>query len=171
MQSLDIISVNLWQILISLANLLILFLIIKKVLYGPVKRVLAERQAEIDGRYEEADNAKREALAANAEWQAKLGAAKEEADGIIQTATKNADKRGEKIVAEAKEKAEIIIRQAETEAELEKKKAKEEIKYEIVTISAALAEKMLSREISEDDHKELINSFIDGIGDANDGNV
>ena len=171
MQSLDIISVNIWQTLISLANLLILFFIIKKVLYGPVKRVLAERQAQIDGRYEEAERAKSEAEAANAEWQAKLGTAQSEADAIIATATENADRRSEKIVAEAKEKAAIIVRQAETEAELEKKKAKEEIKYEIVTISAALAEKMLSREINEDDHKELINSFIDGIGDANDGNI
>ena len=33
-QSLDIISVNLWQILISLANLLIIYLILKKVLFA-----------------------------------------------------------------------------------------------------------------------------------------
>ncbi len=33
MQSLDVISVNLWQILISLCNLLILYLILKQFLY------------------------------------------------------------------------------------------------------------------------------------------
>ena len=40
-QSLDIISVNIWQILISLINLLLLFLIIKKFLFKPVQNMLA----------------------------------------------------------------------------------------------------------------------------------
>ncbi len=171
MQTLEVISVNLWDILISLINLLIIFLILKKFFYQPVKKIIAERQAQIDERYSSAEDAERAALASQSEWQAKLGTAQSEADTIIQTATANADKRGDRIVAEAKEKASLIVRQAEAEAELERKKAKEDIKYEIVTISAALAEKMLSREINENDHKELINSFIDGIGDANDGNV
>ena len=47
-QSLDVISVNLWDILISLANLLILFILVKKFLFKPVKKVLEKRQSEID---------------------------------------------------------------------------------------------------------------------------
>ena len=35
LQTLDIISVNIWQILISLINLLIMYLILKKFLFGP----------------------------------------------------------------------------------------------------------------------------------------
>ena len=44
MPTLDVISVNIWSILISLCNLLILFFIIKKFLYKPVRKMLAERQ-------------------------------------------------------------------------------------------------------------------------------
>ena len=51
MQNLDVISVNIWQILISLANLTLLFLIIKKFLYKPVKKVLQQRRDEIDSQY------------------------------------------------------------------------------------------------------------------------
>jgi len=43
MPTLDVISVNIWSILISLCNLLILFFIIKKFLYKPVRKMLAER--------------------------------------------------------------------------------------------------------------------------------
>ena len=57
MQSLDIISVNLWQILISLANLTILFLLLKKFLYKPVTKMLVARRAEIDSQYSDAQNA------------------------------------------------------------------------------------------------------------------
>ena len=45
MPTLDVVSVNIWQILISLANLVIIFLIVKKFLFAPVQRMLAERQA------------------------------------------------------------------------------------------------------------------------------
>ena len=61
MQNLEIISVNLWQILISLCNLLIMFLLLKKFLYQPVKKAMAERQAAVDRQYAEADEAKRAA--------------------------------------------------------------------------------------------------------------
>ena len=51
MQNLEVISVNIWHILISLCNLLILFLILKKFLYAPVKKVMAQRRASIDESY------------------------------------------------------------------------------------------------------------------------
>ena len=48
LQPLDVISVNLWHILISLLNLVILFLVVKKFLFKPVKELFARRQAELD---------------------------------------------------------------------------------------------------------------------------
>lgn len=165
MQTLDIISVNLWQILISLANLVILFVILKKVLYKPVKNVLAQRQAAIDEQYAAADAAVEDANASKAAWEEKMQGAKAEAEGIVQDATAAAARRSEKMILEAKEKADGIVRQAEIEAELERKKATDGIKREIVTVSGAIAEKMLEREINTDDHRDLIDSFIEKIGE------
>ena len=51
MQTLDVISINLWQVLVSLANLVLLFLLVKKFLYKPVKEMLEQRQSTIDGEY------------------------------------------------------------------------------------------------------------------------
>ncbi len=165
MQSLDVISVNLWQILISLINLVLLFLIMKRFLFKPVKNVLAKRQSEIDQQYADAEIAKNEADESRKQWQDKLSGAEAEADAIIQKATDNAKYRGEKMVAEAEEKAESIIRIAKTEAELEKKKAADGIKREIVEVSGALTEKMLEREINNEDHRTLIDSFIEKVGE------
>jgi len=170
MQALDIISVNLWQILISLINLLILFWIIKKFLFKPVQKMLSQRQSEIDEQYASAEEAEKQALANKESWEQKMHTATAEADAIMQTATENAKWRGEKIVAEARDKADGIIRQAETEAELERKKAEDGIKREIVDVSAILTEKMLGREINTQDHRALIDSFIEEIGNNDDGN-
>lgn len=165
MPSLEIISVNLWQILISLANLLILLFILKKFLYAPVKGVLAQRQADIDRDYDEAARAKQDALDDKERWQSKMLQADDKAQEIISTATANAQNRSEKIVSDAKSKAEGILRQAELDASLEIKKAEDTIKNQIAEVSASIAQKMLEREINASDHTDLIDSFISDIGD------
>ena len=91
MQSLDIISVNLWQILISLANLTILFLLLKKFLYKPVTKMLEQRQAEI---------------AAKARGDKIVEDAKAQAQGIIRQAQTDAEL--EKKRAESAIKTQII---------------------------------------------------------------
>lgn len=168
MQSLDIISVNLWQILISLANLAILFLLLKKFLYKPVMKMLSARESEIDSRYNDAETAKASAEAKDAELTSRLENAKAEAEGIVKEAADMAKARGDKIVEDAKVQAQGIIRQAESNAELEKKRAESAIKTQIIDVSTALTEKMLGREINADDHKALIDDFIDKIGENND---
>ncbi len=165
MQSLEVISVNIWQILISLLNLLILFLLFKKFLFGPVNKMLANRQSEIDAKYDAADEAKRVAEEDKLLWDEKIGTVKAESDEIIKKAQDSAKRQGENIVTKAKEQADGIIRQAETQAQLEMKKAEDGIKKEIVEVSTALANKLLEREINIDDHRDFIDSFIEKIGD------
>jgi F-type H+-transporting ATPase subunit b len=167
-QSLPVISVNIWQILISLVNLLLLFLLIKKFLYKPVKNVLKKREDEIEAQYTLAADAQKKASENEREWNEKLSLANEKADEIIQNASDSAKYRGEKIIAEARDKAQDIISRAENEAELERKKASDDIRRQIVEVSGALTEKMLEREVNTDDHRALIDSFIEDIGDEND---
>lgn len=168
MQSLDVISANLWQILISLLNLVLLFLIMKHFLFKPVKRMLAKRQAELDERYNAADTARKNAEDDELYWREKKRNADAEADVVMKTASDNAKLRGDRIITDAKNTADDIIRRAEEQAELEKKKAAEDIKREIVNVSTVLAEKMLSREINADDHRDIIDSVIEKIGDGDD---
>ncbi len=168
MQSLGIISVNIWQILISLANLTILFLLLKKFLYKPVLKMLDERRAQIDGDYADAQKAKESAEAKDNELTERLNNAKSEAEDIVKEAATAAQVRGDKIVQQAQETADGIVRQAKEDADLERKRVGETIKQQIVDVSTALAEKMLEREVNVDDHKALIDDFINKIGEDDD---
>lgn len=167
MPTLDIISVNLWQILISLLNLFLLFLILKKFLYGPVKNVLEQRRAQLDADYADAERDKTAAAADRKEWKARLEGARADADAILAEATQSARRREETIVAEAKQRADEMVRRAEADAAQEMKKAEGTIKEQIVEVSCALTEKMLEREVTEQDHRAWINDFIDHLDDKN----
>ena len=165
-QTLEVISVNLWQILISLANLLLIFLILKKFLWKPVKKVMDERKAMVDKQFADAAAAQEQAKADKAAWAAKLAAADDEAKARIAAADETARHHGDRLVADAKEKADSILRMAEAEAVLERQKAQAGIKREIAAVGAQLAEKMLEREVNTDDHAKMIESFLDEVGDA-----
>ena len=167
MQSLNVISFNIWQVLISLANLLLLFLLVKKFLYKPVKKILAERKNEIEEQYLAAEAAEKAANESREKWESTLAGAESRADEIIREASDTAHRRVEKLVSDAKEEAGGILRKAEADAALEIKRAEQEIKREIVEVSGALSEKLLGREINKEDHKAFIDSFIDEIGDDN----
>ena len=165
MQNLDVISVNIWAILASLANLLILTLIIKRFLYKPVKKILDTRRAAIDDDYAQAKAARDAAEESRQNYEAAMAAAKQTSDQIIAEASRTAEYRSNEIVAEARQKATDIRKQAEADALLERKKAEDDMKREIADVSTQLTGKLLQREINEEDHKKLIDSFLSDLGD------
>lgn len=163
MNDLDIISINIWQIVISLLNLVLLFLILKKFLFKPVKDIVAKRQTEVESVYDKAAKAQGEADELKSSWESKMKTAQDEADKIIKEATEKADRRNEVMLYESREKAESIIRKAKADAERSKADAEEYIRKEIIDVSAAMSEQILAREINMDDHKDLIDDFIDNL--------
>ena len=165
-QALDIISVNVWQILVSLCNLLILFLVIKKFLFAPVNRVFEARRADIDKTYAEAEEAKTAAEGARASYEEKLSAVREEGGAILRDAKERAERLSSDIVTEARAEADTIRARAEADILQEKKKARAELHDEISSLSVALAGKILEREINEDTQHELIEGFLADLGEC-----
>ncbi len=168
MQNLDVISVNIWQILISLCNLVILFFILKRFLYAPVTRAMAQRKAALDAQYDEAAQAQHDADTAKAAWEDKLAGAKAEAEGILQTASADAERRRGEIVRDAQERADGIIRDAKADADREYRRAQAELKQEIAAASAQWTETLLRRETTDEEQHALIASVLDEMGDAHD---
>ncbi|MBQ1546291.1 MAG: F0F1 ATP synthase subunit B [Clostridia bacterium] len=169
MQSSEVISVNFWQIIISILNLLILYVILKKLLFKPVSNMISQRQSKIDNDLAGAKRAKQEAENEKRVYEEKLSAADDEAAQILKDAKQRAERKSDKIVNDAKNKADGILRQAQADASLEFQKAQSDIHREITEVSALLSEKILEREINADDHRRFIDSFIENLGEGYDG--
>lgn len=165
MQNLDVISINLWQMLISLCNLLILYLIMKKFLYAPVRRVISERESALERCRAQTEKAMELAEQDRLAWQEKMKSADEKGEEIIKHAEENAKIIGDELLGKAKENADNIVNTAKKEALKEKKKAQDEIKKEIADLSFLMAEKVLERQINSEDHRTIIESAIEKMGD------
>ena len=159
------VGVNFWTALFVLLNTLTIFFVAKKFLLKPIMKMIADRQKEIDDMYAEADNAKNEAKALETEYKEKLSVATETSDRIVKEAVTRAQNREEEIIRQANLEADAIRSKASADIALEKKKAINEAKDEISVIALAVAGKVVGRELNAADQANLVDSFINNLGE------
>ena len=161
-----LITLDGWTFLAQVCNLMIQLVIFKKFLLKPIKQVIADRKAKADSEIADAQKLRTEAEAMKAEYEQNLQNARTEANQIVATAQKTATARSEEIVGEARAQAAALKQKAEADIAQERKKAVNEVKDEIGGIAMEIASKVVEREISEKDHKDLIDEFIKNVGEA-----
>ena len=161
-----LITLDGWTFLAQICNLMIQLVIFKKFLLQPIKQVIADRKAKADSEIADAQKLRTEAEAMKAEYEQNLQNARTEANQIVTAAQKTATARSEEIVGEARAQAAALKQKAEADIAQERKKAVNEVKDEIGGIAMEIASKVVEREISEKDHKDLIDEFIKNVGEA-----
>lgn len=161
----SVVGINPLTALATLVNMIITFLVLKKFLFKPVKKMIDDRQSEIDGLFSDAAVAREEAGALKAEYEQRLQDAKRERDEIIRAATVTAREREKEIIDSAKADAAAIMTKAEADIAQEKKKALNDVKSEISGIAMEIASRVVRKEIDDRDHRELVEEFIGKIGD------
>ena len=160
------ISIAPWTIIFQILNLLLLMVLFKKYLFKLVTEILEKRQAEIEGHYQEAQQAETDAKAMKADYESKMAGARQEADRVIKTATESANAMSASIVEDARTQADQLKRRAQTEIDLERRRAFDEVKGELSGIALDIASQVIEREVNEKDHEAFINEFIKNVGEA-----
>lgn len=158
-------GVNPWTALFTLLNFLLVLYVGKRFLYGPVMKMIQDRQKEIDDMYAKADEAKETATKLRDTYQQQLSQAQSESDRIVREATLRAQNREEEILRKASADADAIRDKAIADIAQEKKKAVNDAKNEISGLAMAIAGKVVERELTDDDQSALIDRFIQDLGD------
>ena len=159
------VGVNPWTALFILLNTLTIFFVGKKYLFGPVMKIIESRQKEIDDMYESAGKAEADAKTMQEEYQQKLTEAGQTSDRLVKEAVARGQAREEEIIRQAHAEADAIREKAAADIAQEKKKAINEAKDEISVIAMAIAGKVVGRSITEQDNAQLVDQFIDELGD------
>ena len=162
----EFLNINFFTALFTLVNTVALFLVLKHFLFKPVMKMITDRQKEIDDMYDEAGAAKANAKALEAEYQKKLSVASETGERMVKEAVARGQAREEEIIRKANRDAAAIMDKASQDIAQEKKKALNDAKNEIADISLAIAGKVVGRELKAEDQSQLIDGFIDALGDA-----
>lgn len=161
----DLVTLVPWTFIAQICNLFIQVYLIKRFLFKPINEVIEKRRQKTEAQLTEAEEANRSALAMKSDYENNLASANEEAKEIIQSAKRRATLQSEAIVKEAQSQAAALKQKADADIAQEKERAFNDMKDEIGGIAMEIAGKVIEREISEDDHKKLINEIIENVGD------
>jgi len=148
------------DLVIHLINILILFFVLRLLVYKPVVKFMRERTARIDTEMETAKETQQKALALEEQCNQKLTECDDKAKQIIRESTQKANETAEEIVDKAKKQADQIIKEAHEKSEAERISKIEGMRDEIANIAVDIAKQILQREISLEDNKNIINDFF-----------
>ncbi len=157
----SLVSVNGYVLLIQILNFSVLLFFLYKILYRPLLGFMDQRAAKIESSLQEAVEKQREAAADRAKAVEELAATRKEAHELLQKMKSQGAEAREESIKAAKEEARDIIRRAQDEIMLELNKAKDELRTEIASLSLSVAEKILQREVKEEDQQRFIESCLE----------
>lgn len=153
------------NVLWTVINLLIIYVIARKFLFKPVRKVLEARQAQIDKQYEDAQAVQENALELKNNYEKSLDSAAKEKIEIISEAREKASAEYEKIVADAKAQAEKIVTDARKTADQEQEKRMHQAQEQIADLVVAATAKLVAAKQNAEADRELYNQFIAKTGE------
>ena len=154
------------DILIMWFNLAGIILILSWLLYKPIAKFMNDRKERIRAEIENAAENLRKSEEAKATYDEKLAGIKGEREEILDTARKAAGEREAAIIAAANNEALLLMERARKEIEQEREKAKDEIRNQIVSVSAMMAEQFMGGQMDADTRDRILNQSIAELGDA-----
>ena len=148
------------DVIISLINITVLFILLRLILWKPAINFLAEREKRIQDRIDDAEKHRLEAEARNDEYNKKIGELKERERDMIRDSQQKANVESDRILKESREKASEMISDAEARIAEEKEQALEEAHLEVTQLATEMAARILEREVSPEDTAHVVDEFF-----------
>ena len=152
------------DIIIHIINIVVLFVILRVILYKPIVGFLLQRKEKVEADLNAAQQAKTEAEQLKLSYEEKLKKADEEAKKLVLAGNEEAGKTASAIIKAAENQAEELLVVAKNKAETQRKETISAMEGQITDLAVELAQQIIQREVSEKDNKKVIESFFDQAG-------
>lgn len=156
------IQINL-NLLFTIINLVVLYLLLKKFLFKPVMGIMEKREKMIADGLKNASDAQADAQKLKEEYEMALTGAKEESVRIVEKARGEAKTEYDRIVSEADEKAGNLLETAKKNIEIERKQTMDALQSEIAGLAMDAAKKIVGDKTG---NGEIYDQFLEGAGAA-----
>jgi F-type H+-transporting ATPase subunit b len=135
--------------------------------YPAAKKAMNARTERIRESIDEADRLKAEASSTLTQYQAQVADAKAEAARIVDEARTAAEAVRADLIARAEAEASELKAKAREDVETAKSRAIQELQSQVGDLTIALAEKVVERSLDDATNRQLIDSYINNLGNGN----
>ena len=161
-------TINLFWVLVSAINFIILFAIVWTFAFKPLSKTLEDRKAAIEQGLKDAEQARQDRASAESERVAALTEARREANDILSRAQKVAQETRDADIAATREELERMRTRATAEIEAEKTRAIADLRSEVADLALAAAGQVVGETMSDARQRRLVEEFL--ATTARDGN-
>ena len=149
-------------------NLLVLYLLMKKFLFGPIIKVMDVRKAMIDQQFAGAKEQEDQAKALKEQYEGALKSAREESFQIMEQARKEAKAQADKTVEDTQAKVSAMLAKAQEDINTERENAMRQMKDDVASLAMEAAGKIIGKNSGADQDLSLYDQFIEKAGDPDD---
>ena len=155
------------NLLYTVVNILVLFLLLRKFLYKPVMNIIAQRQKQVDDALSAAEASQKEAAAALNDAQDKLRNVDTEAAARRAAYEQQAEKEKQQLLSDAQKQADTILAEGKAAAEAERQHKLRQADAQTTALARAMCEKLLERNLNEQDDAHLLDDLLQKAGAEN----
>lgn len=145
---------------LNLLNILLLYLIVKHLVYKPVKGFMEKRTQRLKDAQAAAEADAAKAGAAKAQYEQLLTDSRRQADQLLADAGQKADAQAELILADANQRAGEILSTAKDKALEERSTALASMQDEVAGLALGISEKLLGRSVDNADNEKIVRTFF-----------
>jgi F-type H+-transporting ATPase subunit b len=146
-----------WRIV----NFIILLYILYKLMWKKMKSFFAGRREGIQASLDEAEVVKADAEKKFKEYDEKIKKAEEEIQGISAMIKAQGEEEKKRIIADAERTSVKMKEDAKARMEQELKKAKNELRLEASELAVQMAEDILKKKVTKEDHEGMVREYLD----------
>ena len=154
------------DIIATLVVFLVLLFLLRKFAWGPLMGIMQQREDLIASEIATAENSRQESAKLLEEQRSLLKESRIQAQEIVENAKKQGEVSRQDIIATARAEAGRMKDSAVQEIANERDQALSAVREEVVALSMLAASRVLNKEISEEDNRQLINETIAKAGEA-----
>ncbi|MCC6484827.1 MAG: F0F1 ATP synthase subunit B [Armatimonadetes bacterium] len=148
-------------IVTNIISFLLLYLLLKKYMIGPVSGILAQRRSDIESSYQRIADETAKVQQLQTELDSRLTEIEAEGRAKIQEATASANRMKDEILAEARAHAEQVKERGVADIERERDKALQSIREHVADLVAQASSKIVGESLDDSRHRALIKSALD----------
>lgn len=149
-----------WSIFEAVANVIILFVLLRIFLFKPINKLIDARTQSIQNDIDSAQKAREEAEELKQQYDDSISEAKEEANRIIMQAHDEAEADKAVIIRKSQEEAEEIVTAAGKAAENERRRVLQQAQTQIADLAIEAASKIVGANLDDDNNRRIVDDFL-----------
>ena len=153
---------SIYIIIATIGAFLVTLIILSKLLYGPVKKMMKKRHDFIQKNIDDSVNSKQDSLKIQSKAKSELVQSKVIAEEIISKTKRESEILKQSFIDEGKQEAQRLIDEANIEINFKLLKMEETRNNDIIDMAIIISKKIISKNVGKDVAQEYLDSYIKG---------